>query len=112
MIYTWEEVCNKQKEGKFSCLPFGNYKDSKFELREVELKDIDKKYYGTISYYKRHGDDESVHIINRLIGLIENNIELSPVILNSKLGVIDGSHRLSSYRMKRIKKILCFVEIK
>ena len=111
-IYTCNEVRDiiNSTGGKIYSAPYGNY-DNKFELKEVNISDINKDTYLTLSECEEYDLDEDYEIIEYLENTYMEGKNLPPVILDSNMKIIDGSHRVGAYENLGKKNIKAFIKI-
>jgi hypothetical protein len=103
---TYNNVFKKQQiDNPYSDVLFST-KNSKFveeiidikKLRELNgFSDDEDEIEQTVSYFGDLGMDEDYTVSKKLMNKIVNGIKLSPIVVDEKYKVLDGSHRLAAY---------------
>jgi DNA-directed RNA polymerase beta' subunit len=103
---TYKDVFKKQQiDNPYSDVLFST-ENSKFveeiidikKLRELNgFSDDEDEIEQTVSYFDDLGMDEDYTVSKKLMNKIVNGIKLSPIVVDDKYKVLDGSHRLAAY---------------
>ena len=103
---TYKDVFKKQQiDNPYSDVLFST-ENSKFveeiidikKLRELNgFSDDEDEIEQTVSYFGDLGMDEDYTVSKKLMNKIVNGIKLSPIVVDEKYKVLDGSHRLAAY---------------
>lgn len=103
---TYNDVFKKQQiDNPYSDMLFST-ENSKFveeiidirELRELNgLSDDEDEIEQTVSYFNDLGMDEDYSVSRKLMNKIINGVKLSPIVVDEKYKILDGSHRLAAY---------------
>ncbi len=103
---TYNNVFKKQQiDNPYSDVLFST-KNSKFveeiidikKLRELNgFSDDEDEIEQTVSYFGDLDMDEDYTVSKKLMNKIVNGIKLSPIVVDEKYKVLDGSHRLAAY---------------
>jgi hypothetical protein len=103
---TYNDVFKKQQiDNPYSDVLFST-ENSKFveeiidikKLRELNgFSDDEDEIEQTVSYFGDLGMDEDYTVSKKLMNKIINGIKLSPIVVDEKYKVLDGSHRLAAY---------------
>jgi DNA-directed RNA polymerase beta' subunit len=103
---TYKDVFKKQQiDNPYSDVLFST-ENSKFveeiidikKLRELNgFSDDEDEIEQTVSYFDDLGMDEDYTVSKKLMNKIVNGIKLSPIVVDEKYKVLDGSHRLAAY---------------
>lgn len=116
-IYTLDDVQKIQSSNKPSSdIIFDAKQGDLFNLKNVNLDDINIDENLTLDFYKNEDLDEDVHIVEKLLNLLDSDIDISPIVLDENYKIMDGLHRYVAHKEYRDyyngpSKIKAFVKI-
>lgn len=101
-IYSLDEVQKIQSSNKPSSdIIFGAKERDLFYLKNIDLDDINVDKDLTLDFYKNEDLDEDVYIVEKLLRLLDSDIEISPIVLDENNKIMDGLHRYVAHREYR-----------
>jgi hypothetical protein len=101
-IYTFDEVKKIQSSNKPSSdIIFDAKEGDLFILKNIDLDDISIDKDLTLDFYKNEDLDEDVHIVEKLLSLLDSDIEISPIVLDENDKIMDGLHRYVAHKEYR-----------
>jgi len=101
-IYSYYDVIDEQNIDDPYCMDLFSSKDSLFKKDKIHIDKL-RELNGfseneqTVSYFGDLGMDEDYTLSKKLMNKIVNGIKLSPIVVDEKYKILDGSHRLAAY---------------